>query len=781
MDPRFPRPIRLGAAGIAGAALALLASWIAWGGSLPLEAPVLRHRIAAEAADEARFYPLRYYPGTADSALSQAIEMAAGETSANLVLPMDAGGGSISGRVLGQSGTSQVPLGGLLVTAILGRQRVLTRSESDGGFTLHGIPAGAVRIRYSSDDPLSREVHYQALYHPGVPDAAQADQITVGEGEQIHLDPVLLPPGAVVGGAVLAGDSGSPLAGVEVRVFSRLAVARPWAVRTSSEGRFLQGGLSGGEYLIEALPSGTEYIAEFYGGAREIDQAGAIQLHPGEPVLDLSLPLDRGGSIWGQLRREDHTGLVGLEVQATETQSGAVFTTTSYEYGHYRIQAVPTGSYRVYVPALRLYYPDARVEREARPVRVTEPGDVFDIDFTGSPLDGCQLPEILQGAISGYIRGDLSQAGRIVLRVFSETDTIDQEIQFPGAYTVGCIRAGTYKVGLFADGPVVAQYYSLTPLVEEARLVSVTAEDTVQGIDFRVEGGVRLEGEVRDRLSGSPLPGVRVRAVELISRVSAGAVADSLGRFLLDRVDLGPVPQVHTGLPSGRWRVEAESTLVPPPSLTPVLTPSLAAHAIEPEGISLEWWLNPEVPWCYLLKRFEAEQFPEDPAGQLAGGESIREARRPAQGSDGVEVLLDYPPGEGPYRYLLLAWTTPGDCGAPSLDSIFRATSAPVRPSGPVGPVFEPRTLQCRVSPTPWKGRGNLLFRASQPLPAGARLKIFSAAGVEVAALRWPAGDSELPWAGRTASGRTLPSGLYLWSLRDWGGGAIGGSLLVIR
>jgi hypothetical protein len=725
-----------------------------------------RAALNQDPTEGSRFYPARYYPGVADSTSATAVVLAPGD-SALLEIPMDAMGGTIRGRVLAPGAT---PLTGVLVVASSGGLRTMARTGADGRFVLAGVPPGGALVRYATDQPQSYEIRYLALYYPGVSDSAQAARISVSGGETVTLNDVILPQAARLGGTVYLGESEAPMAEADVRILSPSEPDWYRAARTSGTGRFLVGGLPSGSYIVQALPGSAGYIPEFFGGAREASSAGLVQAVAGEERLDLVIRPDSGSAMWGEIRREDGTGVPGVLVRAAG-EDGKVYTGITQELGHYRIIGLPSGEYIVDVPALKKYYPDTYFRSQARPVRVIEPADVFHIDMRGSP-GPCLLAPGQRGAISGAVWGDFTGVQRAVVRAFSETDTVETELEGDGVYVMSCVPPGLYKVVFMDEGPLDMQYYPRTGVLSEAAPVLVAPGDTTREIDFEPPRGIALAGRLTDRSTGKAIPQARVLAVELGTRTVVSADCDQDGGFRLERLGEVPVPNhagsgpLHPGLPAGRWRILAAATVVSDPALTPIAAPSVSAASAGDGAILVEWQLPSESAWFYRLRR-ESPPSTEDVV--------LAEAEVEA-GTDPLRTYLDRPPS-GTHVYRLDACLLDGGRDCQEAGEFLTVRSDPVQVAAGSDPT---EAVRIRVSPQPWDGRAPLRFSAGGELPSGARLHIFTSGGARIAGIPWPAGSFECAWNGLTAEGRRAPSGVYLWRLEGAAEGARG-TLLLIR
>ncbi len=690
--------------------------------------------LAADLIEDARFYAGRFYPGVADSAAATPVRLLAGETSAVLEIPMDASGGSIQGTVLSGEATAAVPLAGVLVEALAGRFRVLARSGSDGRFLLTGVPAGPALVRCATDDPLSYEIHHVAFYYPGTPFRDEATAVEVPEGSVMSLPTMRLPRGGVLRGRVLAADTNAPLPRAEVWI----APAGHWdlrrSVRVASDGRFVFGGLAPQAYVIRATPGDLLHVPAFYGGARVPEQATEIAIGAGEERTGLDLPLALGGTLSGTVRRENDSPHVGATVEVTDVATLELYRAETDSFGTYYITGLPTGSYRIYVPLLRKWWVNATRIEDARPVTVTEPRDFY-ADLAGTSIEDCQIPQGAQGSIEGGLLGDLSGLEHATVIARAEADSARIDVSGLRSYRIECLLPGAYTVGFAGDGPIAAQFYDGANRPSAAVPVTVAAGDTAEGINFEIERSVVLRGRVLDRVTRLPLPGVRVRAIELGSRLTSAGVTDEAGDFVLDRTVIGSWGTA--GLPQGLWRVGADTTAVPDPVFTPVLQPSVTAQAGAPGEIRLSWWVAEG--WRCRIERLDA-------ADTGTGAPGVAVAEREAGADPG---LSDLPGAPGPFVYRLTAWPARIPESAP-----LTAWSEPVRP-GAAGPD------RLWVDPVPWSGAGAIRFRTDLPAGADAALRIVSAGGRLVARLDWPGSRQELLFRPE----RRLASGVYFFSL----------------
>ncbi len=713
---------------------------------------------AESGIDPARLYPRQYYPGVADSSAAAGIQLRPGDASAELLLPLTASGGSIRGQLFVEAPGGSTPAAGVLVEALAGTLRSQTLTDAQGRFVVQGVPSGSAHIRYAGDSYLSTNKGTRAVFHPGCPtpgdcvDSAQAEVVSVVDGEETVLAVAgVTLRGARVGGRVTA--DGQPAADFAVLVSDD--AQHQWIARTDATGRYLQAGLPEGAYHVLVDASGTDFVSEYAGGARTRELAEPIVLLEGDARADVDLQLDLGGTILGVVR-EEGTGraLVGAELIATETTTGAQAAASTNDLGLYSIRGLSSGSYRVYSPTIREYYPSGADPSGARAVRVIEPTTVSNIDLEGIPEGACRLAPPNQSHIFGTIEAAFDEMLRATIIAESDEDTVRLVVEAAGEYVVPCLRPAAYIVRLEPEGPYRTQYYDEVNDRSDATTLQVTIPpDTLTRVRFRPEASVVLRGRVVDGSSGSPLARVVIWAREDSSGAFAAAESEADGSFSLSRLPDG------TGLPAGLWRVRAESTVVVSDELTPILQPAFEARALAEGGIELRWTLESSLTWLLQIDRL--------------GQESADDLTRIASSLDAaqIESWVDRP-GVGTHRYRLTATTSTNPWGPPLS---MEAWSDPLTLPSPFASPADGLVLR----PNPALGGQELLYA----FPAGGAklLRLLNAAGREVARVDWPAGASSIAWRALDATAQPLAAGVYFAQLRDPLGAVSSTRLVIVR
>jgi hypothetical protein len=201
------------------------------------------------------------------------------------------GTGSLSGTVTDGTVTDATtgdPIGRIAVCA---EQRIPTgpplnlrieercvETNANGEYKISGLYAGVDRISFSAGYvcSLCTPVNYITQYFPDKPTWAEAEPITVTEGEEISAIDAQMVEGGQITGTVTEASGGPPTEAVEVCATGGNAVWIPSCAITNVNG----------EYTISALASGDYHVAFSYEGARicesECAQRYSIQYYNGK-------------------------------------------------------------------------------------------------------------------------------------------------------------------------------------------------------------------------------------------------------------------------------------------------------------------------------------------------------------------------------------------------------------------------------------------------------------------------------------------------------------------
>lgn len=157
-------------------------------------------------------------------------------------------------------------------------------TDTDGRYEIGPLPPGDYQVGVNVEWPASPESPYPPTYFPGVVNRAQAETITVREGEMHRANFVLpqkLAPLTVTG--IVVFPDGTPARNVTVSLVAG-TVSGISSARTDAAGSFTLTGLSGSTYSVRA---------SFYTSAENNGSAEATVAVADEPVTGVKLVLQR--------------------------------------------------------------------------------------------------------------------------------------------------------------------------------------------------------------------------------------------------------------------------------------------------------------------------------------------------------------------------------------------------------------------------------------------------------------------------------------------------------
>ena len=374
------------------------------------------------------------------------------------------------------------------------------------------------------------------------------------------LDVQLTTPAAHIPGTV-TGPAGSPLQGITVSAISWSDYQVVATTETEVDGTYDLGGLNAGCYSI--CFSGDDYLDECYDDASNHWYAQAVCVIAGETAEPIDAQLELAGHIAGIVTDSSPVPapLPDISVQAyvrIEPWSWWNYAggTSSDSNGEYDLK-LPAGTYRVCFydwntgDYLNECYDDAGDNvNSATDIAVLAGQTTAGIDaaltlaahITGTVTDasGASLPGIY---VYAYDLDPLYNYWRYLRSATTDAN---------GAYDIGGLPAGTYRVCFYASDYASECYDDAGTDVNSATDIAVLAGETVAGIDAALALAGHITGTVTDA-SGAPLPGIDVyayvwEAVGSSWNYLANGYTDASGAY-----DIG-------GLPAGTYRVCFDGT-----------------------------------------------------------------------------------------------------------------------------------------------------------------------------------------------------------------------------
>jgi hypothetical protein len=402
----------------------------------------------------------RYAAGVASAFACLSLGLAAQQTARDATFVPTAGAASVSGIVVTDDERPR-PVARAIVTlsgAGLRPSRGVV-SDSEGRFTLRGLPAGRFTLSAAKASFITSAYGAKRPGRPGT-------TIVVGDGQEIGDLQLRLWRGAAVSG-VLRDEFGRPIVEAVVTAIPERTRSRQAThtltnngVRTNDLGEYRIFGLEPGTYAIAAQPrtSGLgqigarsdaevdalleglrrrsaraagpapqartgdvrafDYAPTYYPGTALIMQATRVTLAPGQDATGLDFAIQRvfTATVEGAVLGPDGRGVEGVGVQLTPTgpaeafgvRAGRALNATTRADGRFLIGAVPPGDYRAFARASEKQMGAREPPPTATVVSLTNMGALF-WAFEDVTIAGANVPDL-----DLRLRPAVTVSGRVV-------------------------------------------------------------------------------------------------------------------------------------------------------------------------------------------------------------------------------------------------------------------------------------------------------------------------------------------------------------------------------
>src|SRR5581483_9754005 len=381
-------------------------------------------------------------------------------------------GAQLAGTLVSPAG---VPLAGVLVRAAGGAQSFSTTTDSDGSYTLTGLPADTYNVT-AGGAPYARRT---------------LTGLTLGAGEvRRHVDLVLQAGGAISG--TVTGPAG-PVAGATVIVAG--ADGSGSSATTDATGAYTIDGLSAQAYTVSANADGL-FATPVTG----------VNVAAGATAGGVKLSLGQAGSITGTVT-DAGTGQPVAGIALTLQDGAASYASESDANGQFTVTELPPGTYTV----------------------ATTDDAHINATVTVTVVAGQAATAALQVAAPGQVSGTVANAGQPVPAVVvyatdaDGTVVADTTTDSGGHYQLTGLGGGTYRVILGDEGtPGLAQTSVTIDLAHPAPMVNFTPAlaGSVAGTVFAADGV-------------TPLPGVDVALIQN-GQPLVSMLTDDQGHYVFD-------------------------------------------------------------------------------------------------------------------------------------------------------------------------------------------------------------------------------------------------------
>ncbi len=512
------------------------------------------HRL--EFYDPTGLHQREYYDDKTDFNSANAISIATGVTLTGYDASL-AGAGRIEGTITDGSGTGipnvDVAAYRYNTTFFYWESVGYGYTDGSGNYSVGGLASGTYRVGAYDNSGT-----YEEKFHADSPAVDSADDVPVTEGSTTSGIDIMMEEfisGSISG--TITDSGGNLLIGIEVTLFRYNTIEEYWEelgnTTTDGSGNYRYENAEVGTYRLRFLDPTEAYAGEYHSNAYTVERALDVVVTDGNETVVNEVLADAAG-ISGTVTNSFAAAIPGIWVNLYRLDSS----TAEWDYllsqitvsdGTYSFGGLPDGTFIVefadYNPSVtyaREYYNGKPTFNAADPVDVLEGQYVIGID---SSLD-------FVGQISGVVTADASgnpiEFVSVTAYRFNEANgnwdyASSASTNASGVYSMQGLTPGSYRVQFYdISGSYLPEYYNdkATLLLGDSLLVTSgnnTAILTSLATASRIEGNVTEEG------SGTPLPNVLVYAYQEISPNSfqyvSSAITDQNGNYSVGGLTAG--------------------------------------------------------------------------------------------------------------------------------------------------------------------------------------------------------------------------------------------------
>ncbi|MBI4878704.1 MAG: carboxypeptidase regulatory-like domain-containing protein [Planctomycetes bacterium] len=369
-----------------------------------------------------------------------------------------------------------------------------THTDASGRFAITGLKAGAHRLSVTARS-----------YAPG-----SSARVLLGDGQVAEGVVIRLERGAVIRGTGTAAD-GSPRGG-DVVLATVAGNLMPIMTNTDAEGRYQLTGLAAGSYTVQKLGGSIDIGSEtMMSSLVEGLATRTVRLKAGEEkVVDFAGGEAAGVTVRGMVT-EGSEPLRGAFLSFTPGEGGGgiqegLRLTAVDDKGRYEVKNMPAGEWTVTIQGGSSLSATTRQSFDVTIPEVEEYELDFALDATGIEGGVCAAAfhKVISGARVSIDTLDEGATVDAVTRAARSRRVVDLFTGKDGRFRATGLPPGRYSVA--AGGPGMFGIGACGYCRSEPLLVEVKDGELTSGVDFLLEPGGALNGQVSDA-SGRPIQG----------------------------------------------------------------------------------------------------------------------------------------------------------------------------------------------------------------------------------------------------------------------------------
>ena len=454
-------------------------------------------------------------------------------TQKNAVLAL---GASISGTVTAMAGgtpfvSARVDIYSATSTRAQDTIRATVSTDSDGAYTLTGIPVGKYQLRASTSYWPSTEQWLGGAatkISSEIVSVTSAGVVLAGKNFSIR------PAGSAITGTVV-GLAGAPLPGIVVDAMSPTGMGMLTSATTDAEGKYSLTGLTAGDYKLRFNMSG-DYLTRWSGNKTTLGGAAAVAVAASTTLSGQNMTLLAGGSISGAVTKTGSAqAFSDITVIATSrTIVGSVQTTTD-ETGAYTLTGLADAKYALEfrgATAITRWSGNAATEVSASIIAITN----------ATKITGQNASLSVGGTITGTVRGtrdgltSVAADAHVSLVTTTGEYVANVSTDIDGTYRLDGLAPGSYKLNFASWGSnqYVDQWWNNKSSMNLSDTIVVSAGSVLSSIDATLQTGGSISGVVTaSAFPNGGLGGMSVSARSTIGQTVAYALTDSSGGYTI--------------------------------------------------------------------------------------------------------------------------------------------------------------------------------------------------------------------------------------------------------
>ncbi len=445
--------------------------------------------------------------------------------------------GSVSGCVT-DTGSNGIANVNVHIQDLNGSWITQATTDSNGDYTVSGIPAGDYKVWFGTQDTSGSFVG--EYYNDKGASLGDADTVTVTDGSTTSgIDAQLADGGFISGRVTDVGSNGIANVNVNVHDTNGNNVA---CSSTDSNGDYTVQGVPAGDNKVTFWPGNSSYyIEEWYNDQGSFDDADAVTVTVGNTTAGIDAQLADGGVISGRVTDGSSSGIQNVEVDIYDSSNNFITNFSTDSNGDYTSPGLPGGDYKVWFNTqntsgnfISEWYNDKGSFEDADAVTITN----------GSTTTGIDAQLATGGIISGKVMdSSLTGIENVVVSVYdSNFNWInDGWTDSNGDYIIRKLPTNNYK--LYFDtssaGNYLREWYNDKGDFDSADVVSVTAGSTTGDINAELADGGGISGRVTDSTGTVGISNVDVQVCDLSQYWLYGTSTDSDGYYTIYGTEAG--------------------------------------------------------------------------------------------------------------------------------------------------------------------------------------------------------------------------------------------------